>query len=349
MNFPPHEPNFQNILDLLARRPTAKPVLFEFILNGGHIARLAGEPLPPASVNPEPAESDRALRLQVQAFIAAGYAYAVIQPWHFRSLRFPGIDREHGESVGMAHGGVIHDRESFENYAWGDPEQTDWDALQRLKPHLPDGMKLIICTAGGVLENLVSLLGYEDLCFMLEDDPALLHEITDSIGSRLLRFYELGLQQKSVGAAFVNDDWGFKSQPFLAPEQMREFITPWHRRFVQTIHAAGRPALLHSCGELKLLWDDIIDDLKFDGKHSYEDTILPVEEAYEKYGSRIAILGGMDVDFLCRATPDAIYRRCKAMIERTQTRGGYGLGSGNSITDYIPVENYNALRRAALE
>ena len=344
MNHCKREPNFQNVLDMLARRPTTRPVLFEFIINSGHISRLAGEPHDRATC-----DADQLLRTQVKAFWAAGYDYASTPPWLFRALNFPGQERERAESVGMAHGGVIHDRETFEKYPWPDPEETDWDILERLKPHVPDGMKLLICTQGGVLENLVSLMGYEDLCFTLEDDPELLKEITDAIGSRLLRYYELGLQHESVGAAMVNDDWGFNTQPFLAPKHMREFIIPWHRRFVQTIHAAGRPAILHSCGELKLLWDDIIDDLKFDGKHSYEDAILPVEEAYEKYGSRIAILGGIDVDFLCRATPDAIYRRCKAMIERTQSRGGYGLGSGNSIPDYVPAESFDALRRAALE
>jgi len=344
MNRPQREPNFQNVLDLLARRPTAKPVLFEFIINPGHIERLAGEPH-----NLESGNYDWAMRVQMTAFWAAGYDYAVVPTWLFGGLNFTVPERESGESIGMAHGGVIKDRESFEKYAWPDPEATDWDPFERIKPHLPDGMKLIICGPCGVLENLVSLMGYEDLCFMIQDDPELLHEIVDAIGSRLLRYYEMGLQHDSVGAAIVNDDWGFKSQPFLAPEQMREFIIPWHRRIAQAIHATGRPALMHSCGELKLLWEDIIEDLKFDGKHSYEDTILPVEEAYEKYGSRIAILGGIDVDFLCRATPDAIYRRCKAMIERTQSRGGYGLGSGNSIADYVPVENFNALLRAALE
>ena len=344
MNKLKHDPNFQNVLDMLARRPTAKPVLFEFIINNGHIERLAGEPL-----NYESGDSDRILRLYVRAFWTAGYDYALVPPWRLDMLNFPAAEREQAESVGMAHGGVIQDRKSFEKYPWPDPEKTDWDVLERVKPHMPAGMKLLICSPGGVLENLVSLLGYEELCFMLNDDPGLLHEITDAIGSRLLRYYEMGLQHDCVGAAMVNDDWGFKTQPFLAPQDMRKFITPWHRRMVQAIHAAGRPALLHSCGELKLLWDDIIEDLKFDGKHSYEDTILPVEQAYEKYGSRIAILGGLDIDFLCRATPDAVYRRSKAMIERTQLRGGYGLGSGNSIPDYIPAENFDAMRRAALE
>jgi uroporphyrinogen decarboxylase len=35
------------------------------------------------------------------------------------------------------------------------------------------------------------------------------------------------------------------------------------------------------------------------------------------------------------------------MIERTQARGGYALGSGNSVPDYVPAENFDAMRRAS--
>ncbi|MEI8387559.1 MAG: hypothetical protein WCG76_08160 [Verrucomicrobiota bacterium] len=74
-----------------------------------------------------------------------------------------------------------------------------------------------------------------------------------------------------------------------------------------------------------------------------------MEEAYELYGTRIGILGGIDVDFLSRSTPEQIRRRCTAILEQTMSRGGYALGSGNSITDYIPAENFVALRAAPLE
>lgn len=339
-----HTPDFQNLLDVLALRPTAKPVLFEFIINSGHVGRLSG-----GHIERDAEDGAANLHVTMKASHVAGYDYAVAQPWMFKAMSFPVKARERAESVGMTHGGVILDRPSFEAYAWPDPLETDWDVLRRITPDLPDGMKIIVCSPGGVLENLISLMGFEDLCLMLVDDQELLHEITGAIGSRLLTFYEGALQHQCVGAVMVNDDWGFKTQPFLAPDQMREFIIPWHRRMVELIHRSGRPAILHSCGNLKLLWGDIIDDLKFDGKHSYEDTILPVEEAYETYGSRVAILGGIDVDFLCRSTPEQIRRRCTAILEQTMSRGGYALGSGNSIADFIPAENFDAMRAAALE
>ena len=43
------------------------------------------------------------------------------------------------------------------------------------------------------------------------------------------------------------------------------------------------------------------------------------------------------------------YRRSKAMLERTAGRGGYALGSGNSIPPYVPFEKFQAMTRAALE
>ncbi|MEE4195960.1 MAG: uroporphyrinogen decarboxylase family protein, partial [Anaerolineae bacterium] len=112
---------------------------------------------------------------------------------------------------------------------------------------------------------------------------------------------------------------------------------------------AGIPAILHSCGNFSRVIDDIVDDMQFDARHSYEDTIWPVEEAYESLHQRIAILGGIDVDFICRSTPEAVYERSKAMLLKTKGRGGYALGTGNSVPEYVPDEGYFAMIRAALE
>jgi uroporphyrinogen decarboxylase len=94
--------------------------------------------------------------------------------------------------------------------------------------------------------------------------------------------------------------------------------------------------------------DSIIDVCKYDGKHSYEDTIEPVEAAYERWGNRIAIMGGIDLDFVCRKTPEEVYQRSRAMLERAEKHGGYALGSGNSIPEYVPQENYFAMISAAV-
>ena len=200
---------------------------------------------------------------------------------------------------------------------------------------------------GGVLENVISLVGYERLCYMIVDEPDLATAIFDEVGQRLVRYYEISAAYDTVGMLMSNDDWGFNTQTMLSVDDMRKYVFPWHKKIVEVIHAAGKPALLHSCGNLSMVMDDVIDYMKYDAKHSYEDNIMPVEEAYERWGSRIAILGGIDVDFICRSTPEEVYNRACTILEKVDNRGGYALGSGNSIPYYVPVENYFAMISAA--
>lgn len=93
--------------------------------------------------------------------------------------------------------------------------------------------------------------------------------------------------------------------------------------------------------------EDVIA-LGIDAKHSNEDAIAPFDRWIEAYGGRIGLLGGFDMDFLCSNTPDAVYDRVREDGRRFRRQArGYALGSGNSIPDYVPVDNYLALIRAA--
>jgi hypothetical protein len=78
-------------------------------------------------------------------------------------------------------------------------------------------MRLVVNGPGGVLENATTLLGYETMCIMSAEEPDLLGDICDAIGSRILRYYEICLDNPAVGAIIVNDDWGFAQQTLLAP------------------------------------------------------------------------------------------------------------------------------------
>jgi len=317
--------------------------LFEFVI-GEHVGR---EALGNRYLKDESVLS--ACRNSINTFAAAGYDFATLPVWELDILKFEAGEHEERETISLNAGGVIEDEASFDAYAWPEEPTAPPAILDELSSYMPDGMKLVISANGGVLETVIKLVGYENLCFMSIDTPDLVQRVADSIGSRLLKYYQCCLEHDTVGAILLNDDWGFKSQTMVPPDDLRKYVFPWHKKIVEAAHAAERPALLHSCGQMLEVWDDIIDEIGFDGKHSYEDTIIPVEESYDRWGDRIAILGGIDMDFLCRSTPDEVYRRGKAMLERAGDKGGYALGSGNSVAEYVPVENFLAMTRAALD
>jgi uroporphyrinogen decarboxylase len=333
-------PDFGNLLRALRRGVPDRPTLYEFFLNGRLYARLAGRPYPPAG-----SPLIEVYRYLLDAFRAGGYDYASVSA---STMGFPQGPKQRLSSCSIDEGAMIRDRAEFEKYPWPEPESFSTEALAQVEKDLPGGMKLVVHGPGGVLENVVWICGYSNFCYLLADDPALAQDIVDAVGSRLQRYYELAAQYPAVGACMVNDDWGFKTQTMLGTADMRRYIIPWHRQIVATIHAAGLPALLHSCGNLSAVMDDVIDVIGFEAKHSYEDGIMPVEEAYRTYGRRIAVLGGIDVGFLCRASQQDIRRRVHGMLA-CHARGGYALGSGNSIPEYVPDEKYLAMTAGFLE
>ncbi len=275
-----------------------------------------------------------------EAFRIAGYEYVTVLGSGFK---FEAGEIEKKATISLNAGEIIRDRKSFESYQWPNPDKYDYSRLEKAKGTLPEGMKLLVLGPCGVLENVIFLVGFERLCMMLADDAALVKDIFDAVGSRLLRYYQICAEFDAVGALIANDDWGFKTATMLSPADLRRYVFEWYKKIVDCAHKAGKPILLHSCGNLEKVMDDIIDDMKFDAKHSYEDVICPVEQAYEKWGSRIAILGGIDVDFMYRSTPAEIRKRCEAILGRTSARGGYALGTGNSVPEYVPYENYIAM------
>ena len=327
-------PDFCMLAQVLEKQRPARATLFEMMLNDEVERRLAGSLY--CVDTPE-----HRLCTRIAAFAAAGYDYATMHAssFHFRTAEHTGTG---GQTVSL-NDSLIADRAGFDRYVWNEPEDFTLEPFEKAAHTLPDGMKIIVYCPCGVLENAVAIAGYENLCLMAYDDEQLMWDLFEQIGSRLVRYLRRVLDYDFVGAVMCNDDWGFNTQTKLAPADMRRFVFPWHKQMVADAHEKGKYALLHSCGNYTAILDDVIDDMRFDGRHSYEDAIIPVEQAYEDYRGRIAVLGGIDMDFLARSPVQAIQQRCQAMLERADRRGGYALGSGNSIAPYVPFENYMAM------
>lgn len=202
---------------------------------------------------------------------------------------------------------------------------------------------MMIAQTGGVLECSEWLMGYEQLCFALMDDPPFCEELFRRIEEVYTAMYTTMASIDRVGACVISDDLGFKTQTLISAADLRKYVLPVHKHLAGIVHDAGKPCILHSCGNLSEIMEDIIEDVKIDAKHSYEDAILPVEEAKRLYGSRLAILGGLDVDRLCRCSEQEVRGHTRRLVTELGADGGYALGSGNSIAAYVPISNYLAM------
>lgn len=333
-------PDFKQLERVLKKQKPDRPVFFDFIIGNQKERLLVGDDYR------DETEFDRVLTT-IRAFDSAGYDHA---PIIVRGLTFSRKDdsSHHGETKSLNSGATIVDRESYMAYSWPEIEDCDFSLIHEAGKHLGKKVKFIPFSLDGILENTIGIMGYENLCYNLYDDPELVSDVFFQVGKRIKAYFAQCLKYPEVGAILCNDDWGFNSQTMVPPVVLREHVFPWYREIVELAHAKGKYAILHSCGYFEDIIEDIISEMKFDGRHSYEDKIKPVEKAYQELYPRLAVMGGIDVDFLARSTKEAIRKRTQAMLKLAE-RGGYALGSGNSVPDYIPNENFVAMLQAAYE
>ena len=241
--------------------------------------------------------------------------------------------------------GVIQTYEDFQKYPWDEiPDlffQKASEQFQCLREAMPDGMKAIGGAGNGVFELVQDLTGYMSLCYIREDDPELYAGLFQKAGDISVKIWERLLNEYSDVFCVLRfgDDLGFKSNTLLPAEDVRDHIIPQYKRIIDIVHAAGKPFLLHSCGCIFEVMDDLIA-AGIDAKHSNEDQIALFPEWVTRYGDKIGNFGGIDTDAVCRLGRQEMREYISDVVKQCRGHGGFAFGSGNSIPQYVPAEGY---------
>ncbi len=252
-----------------------------------------------------------------------------------------------GGALGGHKKGVIQCREDFERYPWDSICERYFDKygimFRALRETMPDGMLGIGGVGNGVFECVQDLVGYMDLCYMREDDKNLYIDLYKKVGDVMFQIWNTFLAE--YGDIFCvcrfGDDLGFCSSTLLNPSDIRELIIPQYARVIEAIHSADKPFLLHSCGNIFGVMNDLIDVAKIDAKHSNEDVICDYSRWIQDYGDIIGNFGGLDTDVLCDVNNYDVEEYTRRVFKLCAEKGhGVAIGSGNSIPDYVSPERY---------
>jgi uroporphyrinogen decarboxylase len=338
----PHEPNWPGLIDNILGKGTPKRVYHMELFQDEEIRDAIADQFElTGGLRKDDPDYGYKKYIAVQRF--CGFDYVVVGPKGI-GFELESIRNEDGNWSVEEHCGPITNWDGFEKYPWPDPDNPEVLAdLQWYEQNLPEDMCMIGGLVGHFMENLSFLMGYETLAYSLFEQRDLVKAIAEKLLELYKKCVEIMVQFDRVKIVWCSDDMGFKTGTLLSPADMRELVLSGHKILAAMSHAADRPYLLHSCGKLTDIMGDLIDDVKIDAKHSFEDTIEDVREVKGTYGQQIALLGGIDVDFLCRGEEGAIRQRVRETLDVCMSGGRYCLGTGNSVAKYIPLDNYLAM------
>jgi len=208
---------------------------------------------------------------------------------------------------------------------------------------------LIVVHIPGGFDEVRQLMGAEQACLACYQQPELVHDILDTIGSTAERVLERVVDEVRVDQLSVHEDMAGKSGPLWGPRQVREFVLPYYRRAWDLLAAHGaRLFSQDSDGDMTPVIDAFLD-CGVNCMYPMEPAAgMDIVQVRKQYGNRLATLGGTDKHVI-RRSRQAIREELDYKLQPMMRQGGAVFGLDHRIPNGTPLELYRYYVRTARE
>lgn len=218
-------------------------------------------------------------------------------------------------------------------------ERIDWRAVEMARARQRDGV-LVMGRIPGGWDIARELMGEELACLVYYDQPELMHDILQTVGYTAEQVFERVTEKLTIDQLFVHEDMAGKSGPLVGPAQVREFITPYYQRAWDVVSSRGtRLFNLDSDGNLGPIIGPLMEG-GVNAMHPMEPAAhMDIVALRKQYGTRLALLGGIDKHVL-RRSKEEIRHELEYKMQPLMQQGGTVFGLDHRIPNGTPLENY---------
>jgi hypothetical protein len=148
-------------------------------------------------------------------------------------------------------------------------------------------------------------------------------------------------------AAFIGEDIAFRQGPMIRVQWLEQHYFPRLARVISALHRKGQKAVFHSDGNLNAIMEGLVG-AGIDGLNPIEVMAgMDLADLHRRY-PKLVFLGGIDVSQLLPfGSPPQVREAVVKAIEDTE--GQILVGSSTEVHSLVPLENFLAMREAAME
>jgi hypothetical protein len=265
-----------------------------------------------------------------------------------RVMKFETYEAD-GTVITAYHGGHLKSFDDYESWERPDPNEPHrlaaFFAGKEIQAQMNNEI-LSVPASTGMMEVSWEAFGFETFSRILRR-PKQAKRVFDDQGKFALEMTKI-LAEKGAEIVLIWDDYGFKNGLFMSPRNYRTYVFPWLKRICDAAHKHGSKILLHSDGDLMLIFEDIID-CGVDALNPIEPTTAnpdyDIFKLKEKYGDKITFVGNISPVMLATGTIEEIEEYSKRLLREVAPGGGYIFSSGHSINPAVTLDSWEAVMR----
>jgi uroporphyrinogen decarboxylase len=195
-------------------------------------------------------------------------------------------------------------------------------------------------------ERAWTLRGLERFMMDLAEYPDFVHKLLDCIADYNIAQVREALKY-DIDAAYFGDDWGQQRGLQMGPKAWRRFLLPPLRRMYGAVREAGKFVMIHSCGDVDELFDDLIE-AGVACFNPFQPEVMDIYDLLPRYRGRLAFHGGLSTQ---RTLPFGDVQAVRAETQRLLQLGrdgGYIFAPAHCIQPDTPLDNVLAVFEEAL-
>ncbi len=268
-------------------------------------------------------------------------AWTEVKPGHWRDEWGVVGNRTVDKDIGNVENQVLPER-TLSDYEFPDPKShAAFDQYGDFIAASRDRFR--VANIGfSLFERAWTMRGMEHLLVDMLESPEFVHELLDRITEYNLAIIDAVVVQ-DIDAVMFGDDWGSQGGLIMGPKLWRELIEPQIRRMYGRVREAGKFVMIHSCGDVKQLFPDLVE-AGLQVFNPFQPEVMDVFETKKQYYGKLAFYGGISVQrLLPHGTPDEVRDETKRLLRALGEGGGYIASPSHAVPGDVPAENIAAM------